>query len=167
MNEIAAQSPVGSNGIRIIPFGNGAERMLGNESPGCSFHGINFNINDRCDLLRAAQKGIVFSFQYGMEIMRGMGMDIKVIKAGNANMFLSPIFRSTLAGVSGATIELYDTDGAAGAARGAGIGAGIYSNAKEAFEGLAKLAEIHPADTDLYRQAYSAWKETLENAISK
>ena len=125
INEIAAKAPIGSEGITIIPFGNGAERVLENCETGASINGINFNIHNRSHILRAAQEGIVFSFMYGMEIMRGMGMDISVIKAGKANMFLSPIFRETLAGVSGATIELYDTDGSVGAARGAGIGAGF------------------------------------------
>ena len=124
MNRLASQSSIGSRGLSIIPFGNGAERILENKETGCSMHGINFNIHNQSDMLRAAQEGIVFSFQYGMEIMKEMGMDIRVIRAGNANMFLSPIFRQTLASISGATIELYDTDGAAGAAKGAGIGAG-------------------------------------------
>jgi xylulokinase len=144
MNRLASQSPIGSKGISIIPFGNGAERILENKETGCSIHGINFNIHNQSDLLRAAQEGIVFSFQYGMEIMKEMGMDIKIIRAGNANMFLSSVFRQTLANVCGATIELYDTDGAAGAAKGAGIGVGIYKDNQEAFASLKKLAVIEP-----------------------
>ncbi|MBQ1588394.1 MAG: hypothetical protein II081_05025, partial [Prevotella sp.] len=128
MNDLAAQAPIGSDGVVIMPFGNGAERVLQNKELGCSFNGINFNKHSRAHLVRAAQEGIVFSFCYGMEIMQQMGMDIKKIHAGKANMFLSPLFRDTLAGVSGATIELYDTDGSVGAAKGAGIGAGIYSS---------------------------------------
>ena len=160
MNALAAQSPVGSRGISIIPFGNGAERMLGNQETGCSLHGINFNIHNQADLIRAAQEGIVFSFQYGMEIMSEMGINIRMIRAGNANMFLSPVFRQTLANISGATIELYDTDGAAGAAKGAGIGAGIYSSNVEAFASLEKLAVIEPElqQKEHYQEAYLKWK---------
>ena len=161
MNVLASQSPIGSKGLSIIPFGNGAERILENKDKGCSIHGISFNIHNRSDMIRAAQEGIVFSFQYGMEIMKGMGMDIRLIRAGNANMFLSPIFRQTLAGVSGATIELYDTDGAAGAAKGAGIGAGIYRNSEEAFASLEKLAIIEPESEDEYKEAYENWKKHL------
>ncbi|MDR0844430.1 MAG: carbohydrate kinase, partial [Tannerella sp.] len=91
MNNLASQSPIGSKGLSIIPFGNGAERILENKETGCSIHGINFNIHNQSDIIRAAQEGIVFSFQYGMEIMAGMGMDVSLIRAGNANMFLSPI----------------------------------------------------------------------------
>ncbi|MDR0798376.1 MAG: carbohydrate kinase, partial [Dysgonamonadaceae bacterium] len=109
MNNLASQSPIGSKGLSIIPFGNGAERILENRETGCSIHGVNFNIHNQADIIRAAQEGIVFSFRYGMEIMAGMGMNINVIRAGNANMFLSPIFRQTLASISGAVIELYDT----------------------------------------------------------
>jgi len=163
MDKLAEQSPVGSKGISIIPFGNGAERILENKETGCSIHGINFNIHTQSDMLRAAQEGIVFSFQYGMEIMKEMGMDIRIIRAGNANMFFSSIFRQTLASVSGATIELYDTDGAAGAAKGAGIGAGIYKDNKEAFASLEKLAVIEPEEKlrVQYREAYEKWKECL------
>jgi len=163
MNELASQSPIGARGISVIPFGNGAERVLENRDSGSSFHGINFNIHSLADILRAAQEGIVFSFQYGIEIMKELGMDIRVIKAGNANMFLSPIFRETLASVSGAVIELYDTDGAAGAAKAAGMGAGIYKSNKEAFSSLKKIATVEP-DTklyDRYQKAYTQWKKYL------
>ncbi len=164
MNTLASQSPIGSKGISIIPFGNGAERILENKEVGCSIHGINFNTHGKADIIRAAQEGIVFSFQYGMEIMKGMGMDINVIRAGNANMFFSPIFRQTLASISGATIELYDTDGAAGAAKAAGIGVGIYASNKEAFASLEKLAVIEPekAKIEQYQAAYNQWKSFIK-----
>lgn len=162
MNELAAKAPVGSAGVTVLPFGNGAERVLENRQIGCSFHGINFNIHNRDHIIRAEQEGIVFSFYYGMEIMKEMGMRIDTIHAGHANMFLSPIFRDTLAGVSGATIRLVDTDGAVGAAKGAGIGLGYYKNNKEAFASLNTISEITPAaDRTPYLEAYARWKETL------
>ena len=117
MNDMMASVPVGSDGITIIPFGNGAERVLENKEIGCSIHGVNFNKHGKAHLMRAAQEGIVFSFCYGMEVMQQMGMDIHKIHAGKANMFLSELFRNTLAGVSGATIELYETDGSRGASK--------------------------------------------------
>lgn len=163
MNELAEKSPIGSKGISVIPFGNGAERVLENKNPGCSFHDINFNIHNISDVVRASQEGIVFSFKYGMEIMEEMGMKINLIRAGNANMFLSPVFRQTLAGVTGATIELFDTDGAAGAAKAAGMGVGIYSSNEEAFASLKKIMTIEPdaANKDKYEEAYQHWKSYL------
>ena len=161
MNEFASQAPIGSAGVSIMPFGNGAERMLENRETGCSVHGVNFNIHDKSHLLRAAQEGIVFSFKYGIGIMEQMGMNVNKIHAGHANMFLSPIFRETLAGVTGAVIELYDTDGSVGAAKGAGIGAGIYKDNKEAFATLEKLAVIEPSDTAAYNEAYELWKSRM------
>ena len=161
MNELAAEVPVGSDGVSILPFGNGAERMLENRDAGCSIHGVNFNRHDRRHLLRAAQEGIVFSFQYGIEIMEAMGLRVDKIHAGKANMFLSPLFRETLAGVSGATIELYDTDGSVGAARGAGIGAGIYRSAAEAFSTLERLEVVEPSRQAEYRAAYERWKSFI------
>ncbi len=167
MNELASQVAIGSEGVKIIPFGNGAERVLENQEVGCSIRGLNFNKHNRAHIVRASQEGIVFSFCYGMEIMQEMGMDIKKIHAGKANMFLSPIFRDTLAGVSGATIELYETDGSAGAAKGAGIGAGIYKDHDEAFSTLKKLAVIEPDESNraAYLEAYAEWKKELKTLI--
>lgn len=163
INEMAALAPVGCDGISILPFGNGAERVLENKEAGCSIHGINFNNHNLNNVLRAAQEGIVFSFKYGIEVMEQMGMTVKKIHAGRANMFLSPIFRNTLAGVTGADIELFDTDGSVGAAKGAGLGAGIYSSTAEAFASLERLAVIHPDDAqaDAYADAYARWKSLL------
>lgn len=160
MNQLAATAPIGSEGLSILPFGNGAERVLGNREVGASIHGIDFNRHTQAHLLRAAQEGIVFSFAYGMEVMKQMGMQLTTIRAGKANMFLSPIFRDTLAGVTGATIELCDTDGSVGAARGAGMGLGIYRDHNEAFASLKKLQVIDPdpCNHDAYREAYERWR---------
>ena len=161
MNDLAAQIPIGSEGVSILPFGNGAERMLENRDTGCSIHGVSFNRHDKRHLVRAAQEGIVFSFQYGIEIMEAMGLKVDKIHAGLANMFQSKIFRDTLAGVSGATIELYDTDGSVGAAKGAGMGAGIYKDNREAFASLERLEVILPDHEAEYREAYERWKQHI------
>lgn len=162
MNRMANSVPIGSDGVSIIPFGNGAERILQNKDTGCSIHGINFNIHSKAHLMRAAQEGIVFSFMYGIEITETMGLKVDTIHAGNANMFLSPLFRDTLAAVSGATIKLFETDGSVGAAKGAGIGAGIYKDNKEAFATLKKIKEIEPSgDMAAYLEAYSRWKDRV------
>ena len=167
MNDVASTVPVGADGVTVIPFGNGAERVLENKEVSCSIHGLNFNKHNRAHIIRAAQEGIVFSFCYGMEVMEHMGMEIKKIHAGSANMFLSPIFRDTLANVSGATIELYATDGAAGAAKAAGIGCGLYKDNTEAFGTLQKLKVIEPNDSERasYLDAYARWKELLKESL--
>ena len=161
MNALAASAPVGCDGLSILPFGNGAERILENRDAGCSLHGMNFNRHGRAHLLRAAQEGIVFSFCYGIEIMQQMGLQVDRIHAGRANLFLSPVFREALAGTSGAQIELFDTDGSVGAARGAGIGAGIYRNPAEAFATLRCLGTTVPQQQAEYRDAYLRWKSYL------
>ena len=168
MNDMMASVPIGSEGVTIIPFGNGAERVLENREIGCSIHGVNFNKHSKAHIMRAAQEGIVFSFCYGMEVMQQMGMDIRKIHAGKANMFLSDIFRDTLAGVSGATIELYETDGSVGAAKGAGMGCGIYKDNNEAFASLKKLSIIEPDEKHRaeYLEAYTRWKEKLQRIVS-
>ncbi|NCC10970.1 MAG: carbohydrate kinase [Bacteroidia bacterium] len=164
MNRLAGQAPIGSGGITVLPFGNGAERLLSNKEVGCSLHGVDFNHHNRTHLLRAAQEGIVFSFKYGIEVMKQMGLSVSKIHAGRANMFLSPIFRETLAGVTGAVIELYDTDGAVGAAKGAGIGAGIYRTPTEAFASLQKWTVVEPdvLHREAYEEAYQLWVDRLK-----
>ena len=169
MNKLAGEIAIGSNGLSVLPFGNGAERVLNNKNVGSVLGGINFNIHQKGHLLRAAQEGIVFSFKYGMDIMQNIGINASVIRAGKANMFLSPIFRDTLAGITGATIELYNTDGSVGAARGAGVGSGYYKSFGEAFSNLKKLETIVPDNSKKaeYQDAYNNWKKELEKVISK
>lgn len=168
LNDLALEAPVGSEGLIMLPFGNGAERMLGNLNVGATIKNINFNIHADAHLARAAQEGVAFSMHYGMEIMKEIGIHPRVIRAGLANMFLSPVFRETLAEISGATIELYDTDGSIGAANGAGIGSGTFGSFREAFENLNKMLVVEP--TGNIRQpvedAFFHWKEVLELCVA-
>jgi len=163
MNYLAETVPPGSEGLTILPFGNGAERVLKNKETGASISGLNFNTHHSGHLFRAAQEGIVFALKYGLDIMGNTGIQPSVIRAGMGNMFLSPVFRKTLSGVTGASIELYNTDGAAGAARGAGLGAGYYKSYEEAFVNLKKLETIEPeiSGLDAYAEAYRQWLNHL------
>ncbi len=167
MNEWAMDAPVGSEGLIFLPYGNGAERTLGNRDIGASLHGLNFNIHNRSHMLRAAQEGIVFSLNYGFEIMSGMGIQVNAIRAGHANMFLSPLFAEAFANTVGVAVELYDTDGAQGAARGAGIGAGIFADYATAFKGLEKRSVIEPGDSlrKQYLDAYNRWRDVLASIL--
>ncbi len=163
MNDLASGVPIGSDGLTILPFGNGSERILKNVDYGSQINHLNFNIHTPAHFYRAAQEGIAFSFKYGMDIMGEMGIETNVIRAGKANMFLSDLFKNTLSNISGATIELYNTDGAAGAARGAGVGANIYASFEEAFGGLSKVGQTEPttSDVEATQEAYEKWKTAL------
>jgi xylulokinase len=164
INTAAAGVDIGCNGLSILPFGNGAERILENREAGCQMFGIDFNRHTRAHVFRAAQEGIAFSFRYGIDIMKEMGLALRVIKAGHANMFLSPVFRQTLANIADATIELYETDGAQGAARGAAMGAGILASREEAFASLRKIEEVQPLsnERDATFIAYDKWMKCLQ-----
>lgn len=168
MNALGAEVAIGAEGLSILPFGNGAERMLGNRDIGARMAGLNFNTHHEGHVIRAAHEGIAFSFRYGMDIMGELGFTPGVIRAGNANMFLSPIFRETLAGISGVTIDLYDTDGAVGAARGAGVGCGHYASFAEAFAGLERIATVEPQQDKLeaYQSVYEAWRRMLDHELA-
>ena len=163
MNRAAESVPAGSDGLLVLPFGNGAERVLENKVTGAAFVGLDLNRHTTAHLIRATQEGIAYSFRYGIDIMREMGLRPDVIRAGQANLFLSPLFRRTLATLTGARIELFNTDGALGAARGAALGAGFYRSREEAFASLRRLEVVEPveADREALEAAYRAWKEQL------
>jgi xylulokinase len=166
MNQLAATAPIGSKGLSILPFGNGAERMLGDRDIGAMVHRLNFNVHAKPEVLRAVQEGVAFAFKYGIEIMQSLGIQPRVLRAGSANMFLSPVFCKTVASAAGVTIELYNTDGAQGAARAASVGAGLVPSVKEAFKGLARIQRIEPdANKDHYLGAYNLWLEPLKRIV--
>lgn len=164
MNDLAAQAPVGSDGVLVLPFGNGAERVLENRMTGTEIVGVDLNRHSTAHLLRAAQEGIAYSFRYGIDLMRELGLKPDVIRAGKANLFLSPLFRQTLSTLTGARIELFNTDGSLGAARGAALGAGLYANREEAFRSLRCLEVVEPKaeDAEALEQSYQAWKREVE-----
>lgn len=167
MNQLAETAPIGSDGLTVLPFGNGAERILGNKEIGGTVEALNFNRHSQAHLFRAAQEGIVFSLAFGFDILKSMGLSTNVIRAGRSNMFLSPLFREAFVNTIGAQLELYDTDGAKGAALGAGVGAGIFSDFKEAFSGLKRLHTEEPAKliSGKYQIAYNNWLKHLNDKL--
>jgi len=166
MNSQARKKPIGSEGLLIFPFGNGSERILQNKELSSSIQGLQFNIHDQGHLYRAVQEGIACSLNYGTEVMRTLGIEPKVLRAGKANLFLSDLFQEAIANLTGASIELYDTDGSQGAARGAGIGLGYY-NLQEAFSGLhlRKCIDPDPQKSEEYKELYGRWKEQIESLL--
>ena len=169
MNTLAESVPAGSEGLLVLPFGNGAERVLENRTTGAEIVGIDLNRHTSAHILRAAQEGIAYSFRYGIDIMRGMGLKPDVIRAGKANLFLSSLFRRTLATLTGARIELFNTDGALGAARGAALGAGFYKSREEAFASLRRLEVVEPAasDREALEAGYAAWCREVETKLNR
>jgi len=169
VNAAAEKAEPGSAGVFCYPFGNGAERILENKNPGAMVQGIDFNRHSRNQVARAAQEGIVFSLIYGTEIMQPMGLQLKRVRAGFANMFLSNLFAQTFANLSGCTVELYNTDGALGAARGAGFGAGYYTDFKTCFQGMEMVKQVDPQtkETERIRAVYEKWKEGIIQLLNK
>ena len=167
MNEAAAGIRPGADGLQVIPFGNGAERMLGNQLPGGGLLNLDYNIHHSAHLFRAAQEGIAFAFRYGIDIMRENDIFPSIVRAGLANMFLSPVFTNAFVNATGIPVELYEGDGSLGAALGAGIGAGFYKSAKEAFEGRKPVKTVEPEQNSIYDDLYVKWKDTLMNTITK
>ncbi len=168
MNCYAEYPPAGSDGLLVLPFGNGSERVLGNRNVSAGIVGLDLVRHTRSHVLRAVQEGIAYSFRYGIDVMRKLGLRPNVIRAGRANMFLSSLFRNTLSTVCDARIELFDTDGALGAARGGALGAGLYSSAEEAFSTLNKVDETNPLPEwkDALQESYQSWKAELEKHLN-
>ncbi|MDZ7693734.1 MAG: FGGY family carbohydrate kinase [Balneolaceae bacterium] len=167
LNEMAAQVPIGSEGVTVLPFGNGPERPLSNKDLGARITGIQFNRHHTGHVVRAAQEGIAYALNYGLQIMKDMGMDIDTVRVGHTNMFLSPVFAEAFTNVTGKVVEMYNTDGSIGAAIGAGIGAGVYKDRSKAFAGLKKVNTLEPK-SDLvveHTAAYERWHEALQQAL--
>ena len=164
INKEAAMAPAGSDELLIYPFGNGAERVLENKDLGAVMKVLQFNRHNRGHIARASQEGIVFALHYGVEVMKGMGMEIRTVRAGHANMFLSEVFSSVFVNTLGCDLELYNTDGATGAARGAGIGVGVYKSFAEAYSSMEKIKSYSPnkEDQKIYSSAYNKWKKQLK-----
>ncbi|HEX8313713.1 MAG TPA: FGGY family carbohydrate kinase [Flavisolibacter sp.] len=167
LNTEAQKVPPGSDGLMMLPFGNGAERMLNNQIIGAHIHNLDFNLHHTGHTVRAVQEGIAFAFRYGLDIMRENGTAPTVIRAGKANMFLSSVFTESFVNATGVPVELYKTDGSVGAALGAGVGAGFYKNENEAFANRKALATIEPTATTTYNALYKQWKEALEKQLQK
>jgi xylulokinase len=167
MNDAARDIKPGSDGLYILPFGNGAERMLNNKTIRAHVHNIDLNKHNSSHLLRATQEGIAFSFRYGLDIMRENGLKPSVIRAGRANLFLSDVFTEAFVNATHVPVELYDCDGSVGAAIGAGLGAGVYSSEKEAFTNMKRLKYIEPSDRAVYDNLYQEWQLLLQQRISQ
>ncbi len=165
INEQAKQVHIGSEGLLVLPFGNGAERIFNNKNIGAHYHNINFNLHSQSHIFRAVQEGIAFSFRYGLDIMRENGIQPSVIRAGNANLFLSDVFANAFVNATNTPVELYNCDGSVGAAIGAGIGAGVFASAKEAFAKTKALELIEPTVQEAYDEVYAKWKEALVKHI--
>lgn len=169
MNELGENVPIGSDGLLVIPFGNGAERTLNNKNIQAQFLNIDFNKHRKDHIINASLEGIACAFNYGLEIMKEMGMTVKSLRVGNANLFLSDLFRKIVSNICDLEIEIYNTDGAQGAARGGGVGAGIYKSFDEAFRELSVVATVTPSkeNTILYNDVYTEWKKQLEIMLKK
>ncbi len=167
MNELAEEMPIGSEGVCVIPFGNGAERMLENREIGTRILNLNLNVHSKANICRAALEGIAFSFVYGIEIMKSDGIEAKVIRAGNDNLFRSKVFSDTIATLIGQEIEIYNTTGAIGAARAASLVDGDYQKFSEYMANDHVMTYIPLADKSRYQKAYDYWKKELELILNK
>ena len=168
MNDLASEIPVGSDGVCMIPFGNGTERMLNNKDIGTRLVNINLNNHGKAHICRAALEGIAFSFVYGMEIMKSDGIEVNVMRAGNDNLFRSEIFSNTVATLIGHEIEIYNTTGAIGAARAAGLHEGDFEKFGASITDNDHVMTYMPfKDKQPYLKAYQLWKNELELIINK
>lgn len=165
INDAAKTIDAGSDGLMILPFGNGAERMLNNKTVNAHIHNIDLNKHTDAHLFRAAQEGIAFAFRYGLDIMRSNGMNPTVIRAGKANMFLSEVFTGCFVNTLNVPVELYNCDGSVGAAIGAGLGAGIYKTESEAFQQFKPLSLVEPTQHSMYDELYQKWLSLLQKQI--
>ena len=168
MNTLASEIPVGSDGVCLIPFGNGAERMLNNKEIGTRIVNMNLNNHHKGHICRAALEGIAFSFVYGIEILKSDGIDASVIRAGNDNLFRSEIFANTVATLIEQEIEIFNTTGAIGAARAANLHTGDFESfGKSIMDNDHVMTYMPFKDKQPYIDAFKNWKKELELTLRK
>ena len=168
MNKRASKVAVGSDGVVVIPFGNGAERMLNSMNIGTHFINLNLNRHSSSHLCRAALEGIAFSFVYGMEILKDDNAKINVIRAGNDNLFRSEIFSNTVATLIGHEIEIYNTTGSVGAARACGLTDGDFEKFGNNITKNDHVMTFMPLkNKEPYEMAYQHWKMELKKNLNR
>lgn len=165
MDALAADIPAGSEGLLVLPFGNGAERMLQNKIVGAHISNLDLNKHTKAHIFRAVQEGIAFAFRYGLDIMRENNLHPTIIRAGRANLFFSDVFIQSFVNATGVAVELYENDGSVGAALGAGIGAGIYKTYSDAYSNFKPIGKFEPTNVELYDKLYKGWKKLLEKHL--
>jgi xylulokinase len=78
---------------------------------------IDLNKHSKAHVFRATQEGIVFSFRYGLDIMRENGFNLQSSAWARANMFLSDLFTAVFVDTTNVPVELYEMTEVSGAAR--------------------------------------------------
>lgn len=167
MNELAATTAIGSQGLLCVPFGNGAERIFQNKLVGASFEHLDLNRHGRAEMIRSAQEGIAFSMAYGIEMLADAGIKPTKLKAGFANMYLSDVFAQTIVNAANVSVDLLESDGAFGAALGAGLGIKYYKTEEEAVSNIKHIKTINPNSAELSqtKTAYESWKELVNQKL--
>ena len=164
LNAQAAKVGPGSDGLHFYPFGNGVERIFNNKKSFSGLQNLDFNRHAAAHMVRAACEGIVYAMNYGFEVMQQIGAGGTSVKATKANLFLSPVFREIFVNTTQTSLELYETNGAEGAARGAAYGYGFYKSLDEAAQGLELLSTQEPQSAlkEHYTNLYQTWKKNIQ-----
>lgn len=167
MNKSAASTDIGSKGLLCVPFGNGAERIFQNKQIGASFEKLDFNRHGKPEMIRAAQEGIAFSMAFGIEMLAETGIQPNRLKAGYANMYLSEVFTQTIVNTANLSVDLLESDGAFGAALGAGLGINYYKSEQEAVAQIKKIKTINPIQDQLAitKESYNRWKDLVNTKV--
>jgi xylulokinase len=169
LNALAETVEPGSDGLQILPFGNGAERILQNRVPGAQMRGLDLNRHGLPHIARAAQEGVACAMNMGFDVIKQLGAEANVVRAGHANMFLSPVFTQAFVNLTRAPLELYHTDGAEGAARAAAWGSGFYRNREEVYRHLQRIRVVEPEGRliNRYQDIYGQWCASLTQLLAE
>lgn len=168
LNALAEQTPPGADGLCFLPFGNGAERMFGGRSLSAALQQLDFNLHGAGHVARAVQEGVAFALAYGLQALRELGLEFRLLRAAAGNMFLSDTFTRALSAAAQVELELRRTDGATGAALGAGFGAGLYPSWNDAVgHGSRALIVAAQQEREQYAAAYARWCGVLDAHLSQ
>jgi xylulokinase len=152
MAELAASAPAGCDGVVFIPYLSGERTPHLDPMARGAFVGLRAH-HTRAHLTRAVMEGVVYSLRDGLQIMRELGLDIRVARAtgGGARSLL---WRQLQADIFNLPIQRMQADEgpAYGAALLAGVAAGLFRDVPEAASVVRLAQDVTTPDPERARQ---------------
>ena len=170
MDELAAQSVPGANGVVLLPFLCGERAPYLDPTARAVLFGMELSTT-RADIVRSVMESVVYSFRDCMEVFANLGLKMSdsVVASGGGSR--SPIWLQMQADILKKRIFVRSesAEAARGAAIAAGVGIGVYSGYPEAAQRTEqKTAGVYEPDSrnfavyderfETYRRLYTANK---------
>lgn len=166
LNEIAQETPPGSDGVVFLPYMAGERSPIWDPNAKGVYYGLDFN-KTKGHMVRAAMEGVAFSLKHNLDIAEDTGAKVEELRAmgGSANSLLWTQIKSDITGKP-IVVPSSDTATTLGAVILAGVGVGVYKDFEEAVHMTVKLTRRHEPDMEkhrLYQKNYETYLELYKS----